>query len=299
MGRHHALESWRSIIARTRVCSLHGLFLRIVPHSSQTLHHLAWCQARWPGHGGKRFVLSATPWVALAQPHAVRLLTFNVNIHNTAYESFSTYVRSMHPDIVVLQEANKAWLAKTVLAEFPFGQAGPGRYVIASRFPLVKNSAPASSRNRGHRLVAQRVLVSLGDGGDGMAAVAIYNVHPATPRLRNGIQRQAEDYAALSMQVADEPTNRVVIASGDFNAVPGFPVFVRFRAVTGLVLLASDTLATPTRFPKEYGLPIWLGAATDHVTAKGSVALVNRTVGPALGSDHLPVVADLVIDTAR
>jgi len=103
----------------------------------------------------------------------------------------------------------------------------------------------------------------------------------------------------ISRMVGTEPKGRIVIAAGDFNAVPAMPVFVSFRAMTGLELLANDTLATPTRFPKELGLPSWLGVPIDHITARGPVTLQARTVGPALGSDHLPVVADLLIDSPQ
>lgn len=76
---------------------------------------------------------------------------------------------------------------------------------------------------------------------------------------------------------------------GDFNATPWSPAMLRLRSL-GLSRAACGGPITrtwrSTGFP-HYALPI------DHVLATNSVRITSCRVGPAMGSDHFPLIFDI------
>jgi endonuclease/exonuclease/phosphatase (EEP) superfamily protein YafD len=221
----------------------------------------------------------------------LRLTTFNVHVQNTDYGRFSRFVQETSPDVVLLQEADRRWLTSTALDSYPFDRSGPGRLVMASRLPLIGDSAaeaPALSR----RGSMQRARLELDGAAD---PVLLYNVHPGSPRTARGAARQALDYADFARVLSADPEHATIIAAGDFNALPDSELFRTFREKAGLTLLEGDSVNEPTRFARELGLGPWLGLPIDHVVARGPVELTRRMVGPDLGSDHLPVTVDLML----
>lgn len=116
--------------------------------------------------------------------------------------------------------------------------------------------------------------------------LALYAMHPPPPisgelaKVRNA---QLEQVArAVAKQAKATP-----IVVGDFNLTPWSPYFKRFLAVSGL-----RDARTPRRFDHTWPVTFnnaHLGLAIDHSLAHPSLRLVRRSVGPDLGSDHLPV----------
>jgi len=83
------------------------------------------------------------------------------------------------------------------------------------------------------------------------------------------------------------------IVLGDFNSAPWNPVQRAFRAATGLENRAAflDTWAPswPSWHPFFARIPI------DPIFAGGTLAIRKLKVGPDVGSDHLPVEAEIVM----
>ena len=80
-----------------------------------------------------------------------------------------------------------------------------------------------------------------------------------------------------------------MIVAGDFNATPWSPHFRDLLATTGLRDAGSGRGWLPT-------WPTWLGPAgipIDHVLVKGPVTVAGLSLGPDVGSDYRPLVADL------
>jgi endonuclease/exonuclease/phosphatase (EEP) superfamily protein YafD len=111
--------------------------------------------------------------------------------------------------------------------------------------------------------------------------------------MQDGETRRRADYAVITAALAREAPDRPLVLAGDFNAAPTEAIVMDLAAAAGLSLFDGGTIATPTRFAREFGLPAWVGVPIDHVAARGPFRLVSRTVGPDLGSDHLPVVVEL------
>ncbi|GAB2177868.1 endonuclease/exonuclease/phosphatase family protein [Dongia sp. agr-C8] len=103
---------------------------------------------------------------------------------------------------------------------------------------------------------------------------------PKTPRLWQSMQMAVlADYA--------KSLGRDQIVMGDFNSVPWSDVQVAFRAATGLDNRGPLAATWPTRLPPPLRVPI------DTVFVGGGLTLRNLHPGPDLGSDHLPIVAEI------
>ena len=221
----------------------------------------------------------------------IRVLTFNVLGRNKDYARFAAYLERVDPDLVLLQEAGREWIAATPLKLYPFRRVGK-RMVIASRLKFGPTESVADPRLAIVGDPFMRLQVELASGGT-RHLVSVYNVHPTSPRVQDGMERRLEDYATLAANLAKEPPGRALIVAGDFNAAPGSDLLDGLVAGAGLTLADGGTLAVATRFAREYELPSWLGVAIDHVATRGPFRVLGREVGPDLGSDHLPVVVDM------
>ena len=82
-----------------------------------------------------------------------------------------------------------------------------------------------------------------------------------------------------------------VIVTGDFNSTPWSANYRWFVAQTGLIDTQQGLGPQPS-WPTE--LP-YLGIPIDHVLTSRTIATAKRRIGRWNGSDHRPVVADLLI----
>lgn len=157
--------------------------------------------------------------------------------------------------------------------------AEPGAFGIAilSRHPLLQAQVVRDAE--GIALVEARIRWR--DHVIGFAAL-----HPMPPQstnyhmVRNEKLRSLTDTASLDAMP--------MIIAGDLNATPWSNAFTGvdrrgWHRATGLA---------PTWPAAWRG---WLGIPIDHVLVNGYWAVASATVGPDVGSDHLPVLVRLVL----
>ena len=80
-----------------------------------------------------------------------------------------------------------------------------------------------------------------------------------------------------------------MIVAGDFNTTPWSPHFGDLLAAAGLRNAAEGKGYIPT-------WPTWFWPARIpiyYVLLKGPIAVTTVRRGPAVGSDHFPIIADL------
>ena len=226
-------------------------------------------------------------------PASLKVLTCNVDQNNFSPRALSELIMGVQPDVVTLQEVStetkfiwpKDW---QVLVHDEF--------IVASRWPIREEG---SIRRNKYELSSARFLVKLPD-----REVQIFNIHLKTPRAgleavlkerRAAVERMDEvlEYRALeseavSLWVAEFPGPKVVL--GDFN-MPGESVIFR-RDWTAL----PDAFATRgfgfgyTKISPDLG---WAyGTRIDHVLFTEEFVPLRVWVGPTVGSDHLPLVAE-------
>lgn len=236
------------------------------------------------------------PAVAAMPSQALRVVTLNVLVDNHHSRHVVSFLRASGADVIAIQEVSSWWADKlTLLSDIypyvaPVQGAGDSAIVVLSRFPIVamERLRPPPDSVVGDLDWPVRVLIAVGD-----LEVAVYAVHPPTPRsLQQWAARnnQIEWLGPVSRQLdADRP--RVML--GDFNTPPWSYLFTDLTAAARLHD-AGGAFRQPTRQPMLAAPYLaWLGAPVDHVLVSPEIGVASFAVGPSVFSDHLPVVADL------
>lgn len=233
------------------------------------------------------YVSPQTP-TAQAAPNAVRILMANVGRHNDDYEAIRNLVESQRPDVVGLLEADRGWegALSDLSVRFPYSvlRPEPGAYgiVLYSRLPM--RELAGSPHRRDDVQMAVSVELDLPDVRATMVlAHLMAPLGPSRARLRKD---QIADLAG--MLAADSSAARILV--GDLNITPWSPEYGLLERQAGLAnaRLGRGYLGTwPTR-------PALLRIPIDHCLVSGEVEVTDLRVGPDVGSDHLPLIVDLV-----
>jgi len=225
----------------------------------------------------------------------LRVLTCNLGRELGDPIRLSMAVAATGADVVALQECP---------AEFPAAvrwpddwQVRPGPYglCLASRFRVVGGDELRDEALGGRGAVARwRLLTPAG-------VVEFVNVHLASPRegldpfirqghvsgLRASLTERWNESAAVERWLGDPVDPRLI--AGDFNLPADSAIFRRHWG------RYTDCFSTAgwgwgwTKYTR------WFGARIDHVLAGPGWDCPHCVVGPDVGSDHRPLVAELAL----
>lgn len=211
----------------------------------------------------------------------VTVASVNVHLENTELHQLSRWLGQVQPDVVVLQEVTPAmqpWLQSLRVA-YPHGleqlRDDPFGMAVLSKTPLVEVRAQAAPGQ------PQWMRAVLRHGGRDWVLYAVHPMPPLSPVFFN--ERNAL-MADIAQRAAHDALPAVV--AGDFNASPWSSAFAPLQAQG----LRRATGWLPTWHGLLGGLPL------DHIVASATHwRVVQSQVGPDVGSDHWPVVAQLVL----
>lgn len=215
-----------------------------------------------------------------------RVLTINVLAHNLTPDAVFQFVSASDADLVVLVDA-KRWRWRQVVSDLgrPYPYQAPRSWpepppvFVLSRFPIVTGDVGAEDdvAAGGRR---PYLMAELAVGGQTLVVAGVHASLRAPGR--RALARLAEIVSS---------TDRAVIVAGDFNSTPWSPHFRDLLGRAGLRNAADGQgyIATWPRWFWPAQIPI------DHVLLKGPCAVTALRRGPALGSDHYPIIADLCL----
>jgi endonuclease/exonuclease/phosphatase (EEP) superfamily protein YafD len=244
-------------------------------------------------------LVSAVPLISyFRQPTAIaesgapslRVVSFNVWFRNHDYERIARYLEETHADVLVLQELTRDQAAElhSKLPSYPHANLGSGRTgaVVYARWPIVEADLPALTPNgvRGTKVV-------LDWRG---RRVAVFGVHLHWPLGRRNSHLRNRELVTVS-KIAAASGDVPLVVAGDFNITPWSKHFHERLHGSGLKDCAAGFGLAPS-WPAQFQL---LGIRIDHCFASAHWRSVEVTTGPYLGSDHLPVVADLQMHAAK
>jgi len=219
---------------------------------------------------------------------SIRVMSFNLLSTNEEYSEVIEYIESIDPDLVLLHEASRPW-------EVAVESADLGYRVIRARSDdlifgtlVLVRGEDVTAISHGFSSSSPRAvsLVFTPPGWD--TQLSVLGTHPLAPtdaeraELRNAQLRFAADWAA---QQSD-----AFLVVGDFNSTPWSYPFRRLMALTDLHNSQAGYGLQPS-FPTTSNL--LLRVPIDHLLQSDALEVTSRQLGPALGSDHFPLVVDL------
>jgi endonuclease/exonuclease/phosphatase (EEP) superfamily protein YafD len=233
-----------------------------------------WSWRLWPRRAPRE--AAATP--------LLRIASANLLYENVDFERILPGLSTLEADVLVVCEVTPEARQRLrhLETEYPHALdtcASDSVYgiVILSRFPLTLRSS-GSGEDSAPRHVAADLVVE----GRSIALVAIHPSNPIRFSRAHRIPGEFDAVADLCRMAAQD-----LVLIGDCNAA-GWSSYLRaLEKTTGVV---NDGRVRPS-------WPIWLPPLArlplDHVWVRGRVALLKAGLGPKLGSDHLPLVAEI------
>jgi len=226
-----------------------------------------------------RTVRAATP------PHEARggirlkVVTVNLLWSNQQHQRLRDWLQAEAPDIVVTQETTRRWAAQLARLDtlLPH-QRLPGPtddLAILSRHPF------DMAEEAGIRTHGTLAMATLSIGQRRIDLMALHASVPTAPAWRLARDAMLDDIARFARR-----TRYPLIVAGDFNATPWNRSMRRLVRESPLRHAPGFWRPTWTAY-----VPHWMGIPIDHVLAATDCRVVDRRVGPDIGSDHRPVVA--------
>jgi endonuclease/exonuclease/phosphatase (EEP) superfamily protein YafD len=229
---------------------------------------------------------SGTAAVAAAAP--LRVAFFNVWRGNRSLPDVVAWLERERPDVVVIAE----YSAEMRRALMPLDALYPLRFdcltrpgcdlaVLSRRGGVPDLALPAAAAAD---LI--ELAVPLGD-----TQLRVLGAHLTRPVGVGTVWNQLTQVKAVAGAVRDDP--RPTILLGDLNAVPWGRVVHELGERSGLRVVGSLDGTWPAFLPWPLRIPI------DHALVSPGVVVTEHRLGPDLGSDHRPILLDLVVEPAR
>lgn len=216
----------------------------------------------------------------------IKIMHVNLLSSNQQYQRLKNVIEDQKPDILVLQEVNQRWAkqlthlqknyshSKIMPQEDNFGIA------IYSRIP----QSSVSVNNWGlSELPSLKLSFSIEQ-----SSFQVYATHPLPPinaRYRD-LRNQQLSAMLEDVNLSSEP----VIIVGDLN-VSMWSAFYSEFSNSGLIN-ARQGFGLHNTWPA--GLNI-LGIPIDHIIISPKLNVKSFTTGPNIGSDHLPIIAEIYL----
>lgn len=234
--------------------------------------------------------LEVVPWyipphrAAETPPQTLRVLAFNVLAKNSEYDRVVSFVKQEKPDLAVFMEATHEWpeKLKNLADMFPYHlSAEKIDMQIYSTLPLGNSQLKTYGKNRGY------VIFDL-DRGAGFSLVASHN-YPPVALGKQGFSWRNEQLKDIGEAVADLEKPAIVL--GDLNATMWSHYYQSTFKDSGLRNSRQGFGVMPTYESKN----LFKAIPVDHCLVSEEIQVVNMRVGPSLGSDHVPIIVDLVV----
>lgn len=221
--------------------------------------------------------------VATTREETFRLVTFNVWFRNPDMVQVAEYIEKSRADAVVLLELTppQAEMLVPLLPTYPHYHIDSSRMgaAVFTKWPVI--SAESVPLAQGGAVAARMRLDWQG------TPVNVLGVHlnwPLGPRNSEYRNQELNSLVAFSRAQSGP-----LLVAGDFNLTPWSEYFSDALEQSGLHDAALGFGLTPS-WPAQFA-PV--GIRIDHCLLSRHWQARSTAIGPALGSDHLPLVADV------
>ncbi len=216
------------------------------------------------------------------------LLSLNLLYRNTDHQDVRAYLERVQPDVLVLAELTPDWLRalEPALATYPYqlavNQRGPWGLGVFSRFPL-RNPQGTDLGLPG----SFNVITMVDFPGGPVQLTAVHLASPTSPQHAARRNLQLDRLAGL---LRAQPPALPRLLVGDLNVTPFSPYMHDLLERTGMQDARRERGGLLGTWPS--WMPL-LQVAIDHCIVDPGLAVASVERGPALGSDHYPLVIRL------
>ena len=229
---------------------------------------------------------------------SLRVVTCNVDEHVFHVTWLADLIEQEQPDIVALQEIR----ADTVFIWPPgWHVVERDEFILASRWPIIEREHVRRPVRNG--IAAIRFSLQLPD-----REIQVFNLHLSTPaeglgevlsgkagidlsaaeHLQKVVERRALESQQTSDWIAGFPGGKIIM--GDFNMPSDSTIF---RLSWSPWIDAFSTVGWGLGFTKTSQVGAWsYGSRIDHVLSTPGWRPLRCWIGPDIGSDHMPLVAE-------
>ncbi|WP_170151522.1 endonuclease/exonuclease/phosphatase family protein [Microvirga subterranea] len=220
----------------------------------------------------------------------IRFLTFNLHGRSTDPEDLRRLLEREKPDIVLLAEvphetrsAVQGW-ADIYPHQILEDGGLPVDAVLLSRWEIRGKSVDRSVMR-----YRSTLTVRLCDPDLNRRCFTLIGLHAEQP-FGGGARRQRAQLAGVVREAKAASTGAVVVM-GDLNVTPwarGFRLLIDGAGLTDTARTRKLSATWRSRFPL-------LGLHIDHILVNSGFTPIESRVGEDIGSDHFPVIADLIL----
>ena len=229
-----------------------------------------------------------SPGTPIAGTPSLRIMSFNLLSTNDAYKDLIEYIEATDPDVVLLHEASRPWEVAIGAADLDYTTVrARSENLIFGTLVLVRADSPQVITYGFAEAQPRAVSIAYRPLG-WPEPIEILSTHPLAPTdqkraaLRDAQLQFATDW--LSDQEG------VFLVVGDFNATPWSSPFRK-------MLAGADVRNSQIGFGLQPSFPtssnFLLRVPIDHLVHSKTLTVIDRRLGPALGSDHYPLVVDV------
>lgn len=228
------------------------------------------------------------PADARVDAETMRVMSFNLLSTNEQYGDVIEYIESVDPDLVLLHEASRPWEVALESAGLDYEIIRPRSDDLIFGTLVLVRGEDVTAVSHGFAAAAPRA-VSLQYTPPGWnRRVSVLATHPLAPTdqeradLRDAQLGFAGDWASEQLGA--------FFVVGDFNATPwSWP----FRRLMNTADLRNSQIGFGLQPSYSTMTNLLLRVPIDHLLYSGSLEVTGRQLGPALGSDHFPLVVDI------
>ena len=214
-----------------------------------------------------------------------RIMSHNFLLLNNNFEQGIALIEKENPDLFIIHEASTDWekhLSK-IKGDYPHQhhstRPGAWGFSMGSRVPVTFTDIVIGSQETIH--------ARLNVEGKQLNIIAF---HPMAPITSHFAMSRNKDLIELTKYVNTLEGHTIV--AGDFNLTPWSPYFKKLTQEASLQKACGKLICGPT-----WAANIrWLNINIDHILISPEIEVSHFEISQeSAGSDHLPVIANLVI----
>lgn len=218
---------------------------------------------------------------------SLKIASINLLAQNNQHRKLNSFIKEEGPGIVFFQELTYLWASELeeLKKEYPYNYVLPrnGSFGIGvfSKYEFKNLEGIDFVTTSFPSIVAELEIEG--------SVISIINTHPPPPvgselhRIRNIQFDRLNDFISQS--------DKEIVLIGDLNSTRFSPNFRRLLE-NGKLRDSRKGFGLLSTWHAHYPL---ISVTLDHALVTDGVVVLNRTVGPDIGSDHLPVIVEVAL----